>query len=235
MKIVSWNCGGAVFGRGLTEEKGKGILSIQNEYNPDILVVQELNENDINKVQGFSHRCWYGDKKNDEPCGIAVFSRDKYKIQRFDDSEFNKTFRYVVPYLVTGGKETFTLFAVWSKEYYSNNPIYKIPDYYQLGERTIITGDFNAWYDGEDSLYADFERKLNKMHIYNCEKQSGGRFNPTKYYYPKNQNQEVGVIDDYCFAANDFKIKKENGFIIGKYDGWRQYSDHLPLIVNFDW
>jgi exonuclease III len=38
---------------------------------------------------------------------------------------------------------------------------------------------------------------------------------------------------DYCFASKDL-IDKLQSVEIGEYDFWIQYSDHVPLIANFD-
>jgi exonuclease III len=38
---------------------------------------------------------------------------------------------------------------------------------------------------------------------------------------------------DYCFASRFF-IEKISNVKIGEYEDWVKFSDHCPLIVDFD-
>jgi len=38
---------------------------------------------------------------------------------------------------------------------------------------------------------------------------------------------------DYCFASDDMMAKLKN-FEIGEFDQWKKYSDHAPIIVEFE-
>ncbi len=38
---------------------------------------------------------------------------------------------------------------------------------------------------------------------------------------------------DYCFVSSDM-LEKLQSVDIGDYDSWTKFSDHVPMIVNFD-
>lgn len=61
-------------------------------------------------------------------------------------------------------------------------------------------------------------------------------FNQTKgieshptFYMDWHQNKPCHI--DYWYASTDL-IEMIKGFNIGSYDGWIDYSDHIPLFVE---
>jgi len=253
MRIVSWNCK-----CGFDRDKPKII----NKLNADILVILECREMDMADMDKFgfddAHRKWYGDHKEVEnekvkkklevinktkDLGIGVFWRDGITIEPLpiweNSLKENCDFRYLVPYKVERNFDTFTLIAVWTKdkgitgendrldytlkaraaiEHYGNIDLLK--------SKVIFIGDFNTGSirGARNSIrYEDLARAFGKKDFKNCA--DGQEWVPTFFKGFKSW------LDDHCFASNDFEVIS---FGIGNSDYWRKYSDHCPIIVDFN-
>jgi len=232
MRIVSWNCrNGFTFDTTGTFYKPKAI----SFYNADILVIQECKEDDFNKVKNewslnSSLSDFYIDKEETSNLGVAVFS-NKYEIAR--DESFKKENRYVIPYNIYGAEKPFVLYAVWTKKPPRDSnylaPVYNVlKEIQESTDPIIFIGDFNTgsiqgannacWYE---DLYDAFARKG----FINCA--NGQEWVPT--FFRGNKSW----LDDHCFASADFQDKVIS-FGIGNYDYWRNYSDHCPIIIDFN-
>jgi exonuclease III len=232
MRIVSWNCGGRYYG-GFT----KKAKFISDYYKPDILVVQECTQKECTDLQTeWSNPVWHNDDVDNSSQGIGIFAKTDYKIECISD--FDKSFRYVVPYRVTGVKQPFTLIAVWTQQMDSTGvkyenyhvPVRKALDVlknYKF-ENSIIIGDFNTGADKSDSKqwYTNLATEMKRADLKNCAGEDGQELCPT--FFRGNGSW----LDDHCFATSDIKVIS---FGIGNKDYWMQYSDHCPLIVDFDW
>ena len=233
MKIITWNCNMAF------RKKAGAILA----YNPDILVVPECEHPDKLKfsddVQKPTDICWFGENTNK---GLGIFSYNHFKLKRI--RTHNPAFKMIVPIAVTGGNVAFTLFAVWA-----NNPadpdgvyveqVWKAINHYRLSKKhTILAGDFNSntiwdrkYRIGNHSHVVDL---LHKKGITSCyhlhfDQLQGKEQHPTHYLY---RHQDKPYHLDYCFASADLTCKIQS-VEIGEFDYWKQYSDHVPVIVNF--
>lgn len=236
MRLISWNCQGAF------RKKADLILA----YQPDILVVQECEHpdkyvyNSTNKKPDSQY--WYGDSRNK---GICVLSFNDYKFELLAD--FNPEFRYILPFLVTGHEQTFTLFAIWTmsnKENYDARYIGQVwlaINYYTelLQRSTILVGDFNSnkiWdYKSRIGDHTDVVNKLAENNIQSTyhrhfEFEQGKEKHPT-FYLQRNTNKPYHI--DYCFASADILDKVQN-VEIGAFEKWIAHSDHLPLTIDFD-
>ncbi|MFZ2455682.1 MAG: endonuclease/exonuclease/phosphatase family protein [Candidatus Altiarchaeia archaeon] len=232
MKIVGWNCSGGY------RNKAAKIL----ETTPDIVVVSEC-ESKVRSSFTSPERClWFGDEIKNPSKGLAVISYSDYLLETHDC--YNPSFRYVVPIKVKG-KTNFNLIAVWTK----NDNFYEyigqfwlaIKHYEQLLDEKpiVIVGDLNwcalfdkkykssAWFapsmqllknKGITSAYHNFNKKEygEEQEMTFCHRSSG------KTYHI-----------DYCFASDDMMAKLKN-FEIGEFDQWKKYSDHMPIIAEFD-
>jgi exonuclease III len=242
MKIVSWNCG-----QGFTGDKAVQIL----KCHPDILVIQECREDDYNTIVhntsfGFKkeNSDWYGDHieaKADpkKDLGVAVFYTKPITRKFIEKNEY----RYVLPYSIPSEKQPFILFAVWTKKYKNeNNKTYE--DYHEpvfnalevesykelLKEKTpaIFIGDFNTGSvlgSGNEKWYKGLKEKFCKEKFYNCA--TDQEWAPT--FYRGNGSW----LDDHCFATEGL-YKNVISFSIGNPKYWSGYSDHCPIIVDFD-
>lgn len=233
MKIISWNCNMAF------RKKIALILS----YMPDILVVQEcehpdkINFDENNKPNSI---LWFGKNLNK---GLGIFSFSNYRLRVLDIH--NEAFRMIIPVAVEGGKETFNLFAIWA-----NNPhdedgayieqVWKAVHYYDSLLKTsnsILVGDFNSnviWdRKGKECTHQNMVSKLESRGIFSIyhkyhNQQQGQELHPTLYLY-RHRNRPYHI--DYCFASECFK--KVDSVMVGEYDQWIQYSDHMPIIITF--
>jgi len=236
MRLISWNCQGAF------RKKADVIL----KERPDILVVQECEHPDkliFNKTTPKPNDLiWHGDNLHK---GLGVFSYSDYKFQLLE--KYNADLKIIAPISVYGGKMDFTLFAIWA-----NNPgdinnryveqVWKAIKLYdnQLSKgKVILTGDFNSnkiWdrirREGNHSAVVDRLTNLNIHSIYHKHlgKEQGKETHPT-FYLHRNKGKAYHL--DYCFASNDL-YEKLLDIKIGNYKKWIIYSDHAPLIINFD-
>ena len=58
-----------------------------------------------------------------------------------------------------------------------------------------------------------------------------GKHNHHTFY--QHRKNDFKHMLDYCFVSKSF-IEKITNFEIGKYDDWMEFSDHCPLIIDFD-
>lgn len=236
MRLITWNCQGAF------RKKIDYILS----QRPDILVVQECEHPDKldfnSKIQQPSDFHWYGDNINK---GLAIYSFSDYKFELLPD--FNSEYRYILPFLVTGQGQTFTLLAIWAMNNKENHAasyigqVWLAINHYTslLDSPIILIGDFNSnksWdYKERVGTHSDVVRKLADNNIHSIYHQhfnaeQGDEKHPT-FYLQRNQNKPYHI--DYCFASASIadQVQKVE---IGAYDNWITHSDHAPLIIDFD-
>ncbi|GHU61566.1 endonuclease/exonuclease/phosphatase family protein [Spirochaetia bacterium] len=235
MKIVSWNCH-----CGLSKEKALFI----NKLEADIYIIQETkktNHDSLNDIWKYS--TWYGDDL-DGDYGISLFSA-KYEFELLPN--FNKNYRYVIPFIVKDTETKFVIFSVWTKlsEWYIGpvwNAINDI-EYKNIFENhVILIGDFNSnkYFDKgnirkKQNTHTDVVTKLKEFNIesayhkyYNLEQ--GDEKHPTLYWTYK---EDKPFHIDYCFLSNNYKIVD---FKVGTYNEYveSKLSDHCPLIITLD-
>jgi exonuclease III len=236
MKIVTWNCNMAF-------RKKAVIISA---CSPDLLVVPECECPDKLLFDLYTPRpkqsLWFGENQNK---GLGIFSYCDFKFELL--SEYDPELRTIVPIRVYNSQMSFILFAVWA-----NNPkdkgfqyvgqIWKaLTRYKSLLENNIVvlTGDFNSnkiWdkpkREGNHSAVVQYLRQLG---IHSCyhkyfNLEHGKEEHSTLFMYRK---KEMGYHIDYCFASTYFSDKIKS-IEIGQHEDWSSYSDHTPLIIEFD-
>jgi exodeoxyribonuclease III len=235
MKIITWNCNMAF--------RRKAHLMMAQR--PDLLIVPECEHPDKGLFADCdikpSSQLWFGHNRN-KGMGVFSFGELSLRVRRMHQPNF----RMIVPLSVTGPANSFTLYAVWA-----NNPddpdgqyveqIWKAINFYKRHLKrtnTILAGDFNSntiW----DKKYrvgnhSHVVRFLEKKGIHSCYHQMHGHLHgkelhPTLYMY---RHQDKPYHIDYCFVSNDL-AKNLQSVEVGEYDAWKQYSDHVPLIVTF--
>ncbi len=236
MRLISWNCQGAF------RKKASHILA----YNPDILVIQECEHPNQLEFEPSSKKptssYWYGDHKHK---GICIYTFNYYTCELYPT--FNPAFRYVLPFKVTGHGQTLTLFAIWAMNNKENRAaryigqVWLAINYYSelLDNKTILIGDFNSnkiWdYKSRIGDHSDVVNRLTDKNIHSIYHRyfgldHGEETHPT-FFLQRNFKKPYHI--DYCFASNKLldKIKKVE---IGTYESWHLYSDHTPLMVDFD-
>jgi exodeoxyribonuclease III len=233
MKIITWNCNMAF------RKKADHILA----HKPDIVVVPECEHPDKLKFSSNTQKptdiLWFGENKNK---GLGVFSYSHYRFKLI--KTHNPAFKMIVPIAVTGNNFNFTLFAVWA-----NNPadpdgvyveqVWKAIQHYKLSKKnTILAGDFNSntiwdrkYRTGNHSHVVDHLHKKGITSCYHLHHKQiqGSEAHPTYYLY---RHADKPYHLDYCFASADLASKIQS-VEIGDFDFWKQYSDHVPVMVTF--
>ena len=251
MKIVTWNCRGAL----------RNKIEIIDSLNADILVIQEC-ENPKYSTAKYrewvgNNYLWVGENKNR---GIGVFSKNEFSIQKLEwDGKFTlhgfrrkskltswttSDLKLFLPFSIN---KKYNLLAVWTKgqkgecfDYIGQFWKYLQIHYHELSnDNTIILGDFNsnqkwdrekradAWWN-----HASVVEELKKMgfkslyHFQNNELQ--GDETMGTYFHHKKYNQSHHI--DYIFATSN--LLSQYKFEMGLYKDWIEISDHIPLIVN---
>ena len=233
MRIVSWNCKNGL--------DGKRYETIK-EFNADIYVIQKCQKCDFdNFKENWKYGNWYGDDLGFGNSGIAIFSNN-CKVE-FSD-EFNRNFRYIIPYRISIDSKQFTLFAVWTQPvplYYDENLKKAINylKYTEIMENSIIIGDFNTRYNNEhEERYKELTEHLENF--INCAIFSKSENKSTYFSDSKNKS----FVNDFCFVSKTLyksmsnvnlkidDIWNKNGY---GQKRWKRISDHCPIILTFDW
>lgn len=214
------------------------------QYNPDILIVPECEHPD--KLKGNiaepTDELWFGSNINK---GIGIFSYSKFRFRLLD--LYNPELKMIIPVEVFHKSFRFILFAIWA-----NNPndkdgqyveqIWKALDLYHEhldNKKTILAGDFNSnsiWdRKYRISNHSNVVKRLAEKKIHSCYhlhySQTHGREKDATLYMYRHQDKPYHL--DYCFAS-DYFLKKMKEVQVGEYVFWKQYSDHVPLMVTFN-
>jgi exodeoxyribonuclease III len=233
MRIIAWNCNMAF------RKKAEQVLL----YKPDVLIIPECEHPDkLIFPDSPTSVVWHGDNQHK---GLGVFSFGNYELKLLP--EHAPSLKTILPISVTGPDTDFTLFAIWA-----NNPldkgnqyigqIWKAIHHYEhliKPEKTILAGDFNS-----NSVWDKPRRTGNHTALVNAldlkgiksiYHHRGGHLHGKEPHATFNlyKNIDKPYHLDYCFASEDF-ILKLTDIAIGNYNDWKKYSDHLPLIINFD-
>jgi len=222
-------------------KKAEFILTLK----PDILIIPECEHPEKlqfdPKLTLPTDMLWFGSNKNK---GLGIFSYTGFKFKLFQNH--NPELKMIIPISVTGDKFKFTLYAIWANN--PNDPdgqyveqIWKAIHYYDKklrNKQTMLVGDFNSntiW-DKKNRVgnHSNVVKHLEKKGIYSCyhlhHKQIQGKEEHPTFYLYKHKDKPYHL--DYCFASTDLTDKIQS-VEIGDYDFWRQYSDHVPVIVTF--
>ncbi len=223
-------------------KKADAILA----HKPDILVVPECEHPDRLIFKEHLPKphdvLWFGQNKNK---GLAVFSYSDFAFRVLDIH--NEQLRLIVPIEVTGGGFYFNLFAVWA--YNPTDPegcyieqVYKAIHFYGnllTNKQTLLIGDFNSntiWDKKHRAAnHSNIVRLLEERGIFSLyhlhhKQVQGKELHPTYYMY-RHENRPYHI--DYCFASADLAAQVRS-VEIGEFDYWKSYSDHVPLIVEFN-
>lgn len=247
MKIISWNCNGAL-------RKKTEFIDI---YSADILVVQECEYpgQSTKTYQSWAGEyIWHGDNKNK---GIGIFARNGCKVEKLGWSgEFTLTgiqskspaqtwkSDELKSFLPCRINDEYTILGVWTKANDSSSIGYmgQFWKYLQIhkgdlsGDKTIICGDFNSnaiwdelgrWWNHSDVVAELEDIGLRSVyHHLNNEKQ-GEEKQPT-LLLQKNPKKAYHI--DYSFVSEDLLLHSD--MEIEKSSQWINYSDHAPFALT---
>lgn len=235
MKIVTWNCNGAL------RKKFEYLL----DFTADIYIIQECENPEEVKHKEYqewaNNYLWIGDTKNK---GLAIFARPDIEIKKLNWSNQYKD-HSVKHFLPCNVNQDFDLLAVWTHK--NNSPTFgyigQFWKYLQVNKEnlnnTIIAGDFNSnvrW-DAWDRWWnhSDVVRELQEFgiesiyHSYFSEEQ-GKETIPTLYLQRKIKKP---YHIDYVFGAKEFS-KRLKKCEIGQVEKWLKISDHMPMLCEFE-
>lgn len=235
MRIVTWNCNGAL----------RNKIEPLSAFDADIYIIQECEnpEFSINKPykEWASNFLWKGDNKNK---GIAVFAKKKTTIEIIDwkDTYKDHIVKHFLPCVVNN---KFQLLNIWTSQNKSPNFGYigQLWKYLEINKmnfkKIILAGDFNSntiW-DQWDRWWnhTDVVNDLTKMDIHSLyhtyfKEQQGKETHPT-FFLQRNITKPYHI--DYAFASKELKSNMRQ-FEIGDRNRWLTYSDHLPLFFEID-
>ncbi len=235
MKIVTWNCNGAL----------RDKFEILCELQADIYIIQECEDPAAIRHQKYAewanNHLWIGDTKNK---GLGIFAGDHIKLERinwtcaFEDHSV----KHFLPCKINNDIQ---LLGVWT--HHNNSPSFgyigQFWKYLQVNKKyfsnIIIAGDFNSniqwdqrkrWWN-----HSDVVRELSGMgihsfyHLHNNVNQ-GNETHPTFYLYRKLHRP---YHIDYIFGSQAI-CDKLASVDIGDCDQWLKFSDHLPMTCNLN-
>lgn len=233
MKLVTWNCNGAL----------RNKFEHLSELNADLYIIQECENPALTKHHHYifwaGNYLWKGDNKNK---GIGVFAKNTTKIEllNWSDTYNDHNVKHFLPCLVNN---EFQLLSIWASQNKSPNFGYigQLWKYLEINKtnfkKIILAGDFNSnsiwdewdrWWNHSDVVFDLSKMNINSLYHHFNKEEQGKETKPT-FFLQRNVAKPYHI--DYIFASKEI----ENGltkFEIGEVDKWLNYSDHLPVICE---
>jgi exonuclease III len=229
MRIVSWNCNGAL-------RKKLGALCT---LDADIYVVQECEDparsTDANYKDWAANYLWLGPTKNK---GLAVFAKPEISLKQVDlDAGPLELF---LPCIVNGDT---ALLAAWTRQGVNRDYRYigQLWQYLQIhagflnSDKAILIGDLNSnkqWDDKRTWNHSEVVRGLRAQglesgyhHLLNEDQ--GQETRPT---FLMHRKLEKPYHIDYAFLSQ--ALLPNAKLEIGGIDTWLEHSDHMPVVVD---
>jgi len=247
MKIVTWNCNGAL----------RNKLDCLNELDADLYVIQECeNPNKSTKLfqKWAGSFLWVGENPNR---GIGVFAKNDLIIQKL-----NWRRKYTLPGAPKGSEsatwrtedlkeflpfrvnDQFNALAVWTKQSPGGTFSYagQLWKYLQShgknikADDCILLGDLNShvrfdrqgrWWNHSDNVRILNALGLKSVYHEQFGLAQGAEEDPTFYMY---RHKDRPYHMDYIFASN--VLCQRSTMTCHDPDDWLRYSDHIPLEVT---
>lgn len=225
MKIVSWNCNGAL------RQKFERIATL----NADVFVIQEC-ENPENSSPDY--RNWAGQYvwAGSSPIrGIGVFVKNGLSVVPLNWIDHG-----LKQFLPVRIGDSLNLLAVWTKNAQKMRYIGQFWQYLQhhaplLDSSSIICGDFNsnAIWDKRGRVWNHSEcvkalDQLGFQSLYHrCTDEKQGSESQPTLYLQRNISKPYHI--DYLFAHNAIFQNGSPEVMVGKAAEWLSISDHMPV------
>lgn len=247
MKIVTWNCNGAL----------RKKLAEVDSLNADVLIIQEC-EDPRQSTKAYQtwagDYLWIGDSKSK---GIGIFPKNKnfisslnwsgnFEIHSLLSNSSSKNWhtedlKLFLPFSLN---KQFTILACWTKgkDFQVFGYIGQFWKYLQIHrqelkqENTIILGDFNSnsiwdkddrWWSHTDTVNELTEIGIHSLYHKKNNESQGSETEPT-FFHQRNEAKPYHI--DYVFLSNS--LIENSTLEIGKKLDWIKVSDHLPLSVD---
>lgn len=232
MIIVTWNCNGAL----------RKKFSLLEQFNADIIVIQECEDpersNDKSYKEWANNYIWIGENKNK---GLGIFCTESLKISN-NNWETNN-----LKYFISANiNDEFNIVGLWN--HHANSPTFgyigQFWKYLQINKslmsKALIVGDFNSnkiwdkwdrWWNHTDVVRELEEIEIRSLYHEYFNEEQGEEQSPT-FYLQKNSLKPYHI--DYVFATKK-TFKSPKAFKIGKKSEWLQWSDHMPILIDFQY
>lgn len=230
MKIVSWNCNGAL----------RHKFAKLQSFDADLYVVQECEDPLQCKSEDYrewaTNHAWVGTNKNR---GLGVFAKPGIQIQVAPLA--CAPLELFLPCVIN---QRFNLLAVWTRE--ANSPTFRyigqLWKFLQMHESFLATesaaliGDLNsnACWDVWDRWWnhSDVVGKLQALGLASAYhsvygEQQGQESRPT-FYMHRKLDRPYHI--DYAFLSA--RLLQGSACKIGDSSAWLEVSDHMPLLVQ---
>ena len=227
MKVISWNC----------NLKFKEKFELVSSYNPDICFIQECEKLSDDFFPDHDY-FWTG---RNEKKGLGILIR---KSNSFIDESHDKNLINFLPIK----SENIRLLGVWAYNHraskfgsgVSGNTVDAIRFYKTWlsanDKKCIVAGDFNnsAIWDkkGNDNNFKNINDHLEDLGFissyHNLNREDFGKESSATFFHTKKESKKYHI--DYIYSKGLNPVELE----VGSYSEWISYSDHSPLIVEFD-
>lgn len=235
MKIVTWNCNGAL----------RNKFEHLSDLNADIYIIQECENPELTKHKQYilwvGNHLWKGDNKNK---GLGIFAKNKTKLELINWSSIyqDHEVKHFLPCLINN---EFQLLGVWTSQNLSPNFAYigQLWKYLQINKinfnKIILAGDFNSntiwdewdrWWNHSDVVCDLIKMNIFSMYHRHFKEEQGNESKPT-FFLQRNRAKPYHI--DYIFASLEIANNITN-FELGNIEKWLKYSDHLPIIFEFN-
>lgn len=249
MKIVTWNCNGAL--RNKTEAL--------DALDADVYVVQECENPAISTSK---YQAWAGDylwTGTSPHKGLGVFPKKRHTVRA---SEWHGVFsqpgvsnhspssswttddlKVFLPFVLN---DTYQVLGVWTKA--DNAEVFgyigQLWKYLQIHriqlkrKNTLLLGDFNSnriwdkpdcWWNHSDVVQELDAINLHSVYHQQTQEAQGQETTPTFFL---QRNLEKSYHIDYVFVSED--LMGYSQLQIGKQDQWLSLSDHMPLTLSLE-
>jgi len=247
MKIVTWNCNGAL----------RKKLEEVDSLGADLLLIQECENPESSSGH---YRDWAGDYLwlgNDKNKGIGVFPRNGNNVSRlnwygeFKINAFKRSHRShswstadLKLFLPFKFNDNYTILGVWTKG--SDSEVFgymgQFWKYLQIHDEdlskpnTLIVGDFNSnaiwdksdrWWSHSGVIGEIAELDIYSLYHHRKNEDQGSESKPT-FYLHRNKNRSYHI--DYAFVSED--LLNSSDIEIGSIGDWLPLSDHMPITIT---
>lgn len=231
MKIVAWNCNMAF---------RRKFMYVEH-FDADIYVISECEDpkqsDDLFYKKFANNHIWYGTSKHK---GLGIFCKPELKISL--TSWFNEGNKYIIPVFINN---EFNLVACWlcnhkHMEYgYYGAQLWK---FIQVNKQNLnnclIVGDLNnnkiwdkntkSW--NHSNVVTDLEalgiESLYHLHYNEIQ----GEESQATFYLQRKLTKPYHI--DHAFASKSL-ISSNLSYQVGRFEDWIQYSDHMPVIIEY--
>lgn len=234
MKIVTWNCNGAL----------RNKFEILSNYKADIYIIQECESPEQTQHKEYIHwaknHLWIGSNKNK---GLGIFAAEHISIDPLSWSNVydGHAVKYFLPCLVN---KNFQLLGVWTHQ--NNSPTFgyigQLWKYLQVNKqnlkKVIIAGDLNSnmiwdkwdrWWNHSDVIRDLKELEIESLYHKYTKEEQGKESMPTFFLHRKPAKP---YHIDYVFGSREFSNTLTT-LEIGNSEQWLKISDHLPIMCEF--